>query len=103
MSHHLLTDLGYLRALARSAIPYVGLLGPPSRRDRLLADLTPGEVAALGPRLHAPVGLDIGACTPEGIAMAIVAEIHAILSRNVSMSSLGANVTCPTPMRAPMR
>ena len=28
MSHHLDSDLHYLRALARSAVPYVGLLGP---------------------------------------------------------------------------
>lgn len=103
MSHHLPTDLGYLRALARSAIPYVGLLGPPSRRDRLLADLAPAEVAALVPRLRAPVGLDIGAASPEGIALSIVAEIHAKLAGNVSLSPLSVKSACPTPMRTPMR
>jgi xanthine/CO dehydrogenase XdhC/CoxF family maturation factor len=38
-----------------------------------------GSVAnALAPRLHGPVGLDLGAVTPEGIALAIAAELHAL-------------------------
>jgi xanthine dehydrogenase accessory factor len=78
MSHHLPTDQTYLGLLAESAVGYVGLLGPPARRTRLLAEL--GERAAkLGGRLAGPVGLDIGARTPEAIALAIVAEIHAHL------------------------
>jgi xanthine/CO dehydrogenase XdhC/CoxF family maturation factor len=79
MSHHLPSDTEYLKALAGSSVPYVGLLGPAARRERLRADL--GDVAErLTGRLHGPVGLDIGATTPEGIALAIVAEIHAFLS-----------------------
>jgi xanthine dehydrogenase accessory factor len=78
MSHHLPTDQLYLSMLADSVIGYVGLLGPPARRTRLLAEL--GERAAqLSGRLAGPVGLDIGAKTPEAIALAIVAEIHAHL------------------------
>lgn len=78
MSHHLPSDLEYLRALAASTLPYVGLLGPAARRERLLADL--GETAAaLRGRLRAPVGLALGGRTPESIALAIVAEIHASL------------------------
>lgn len=77
MSHHLPADLEYLRALAaRPGIAYVGLLGPAARRERLLADLGP-LAAGLRPRLRAPLGLDIGARTPEAIALAAVAEIHA--------------------------
>jgi xanthine dehydrogenase accessory factor len=77
MSHHLPADLEYLRALAtRTGIAYVGLLGPAARRERLLADLGP-LAAALRPRLRAPLGLDIGARTPEAIALAAAAEIHA--------------------------
>jgi xanthine dehydrogenase accessory factor len=78
MSHHLPTDLGWLRLVARTAIPYVGLLGPAARRERLMADL--GEdAAALQGRLRAPIGLDIGGRAPESIALSIVAEIHAAL------------------------
>ena len=46
MSHHLATDRSYLVALARSPIPYIGLLGPPGRRDRLLRELGAGGPAA---------------------------------------------------------
>jgi xanthine dehydrogenase accessory factor len=80
MSHHLETDLGWLRIVARSAIPYVGLLGPAARRERLLADLG-ADADALRGRLRAPIGLDIGGRAPESIALSIVAEIHAALER----------------------
>jgi xanthine/CO dehydrogenase XdhC/CoxF family maturation factor len=77
MSHHLATDHSYLTALARSPIPYIGLLGPVGRRDRLLRDL--GVAArALESRLHGPAGLNIGADSPESIALAILAEIHTL-------------------------
>ena len=82
MSHHLDSDLQYLRAVASSQVPYVGLLGPAARRERLLGDL--GELGDLAPalraRLRAPVGLDIGGRTPESIALAIIGEIHAALT-----------------------
>jgi xanthine/CO dehydrogenase XdhC/CoxF family maturation factor len=80
MSHHLETDRSYLRALADAPVPYVGLLGPVARRQRLLADLgAAGD--KLAPRLRAPVGLRIGADSPESIALAILAEIHGMLSQ----------------------
>lgn len=78
MSHHLASDLAYLRLLARTSIAYVGLLGPVVRREKLLSDL--GEDAlALRARLHAPIGLPLGGRAPESIALAIVAELHAFL------------------------
>lgn len=79
MSHHLPSDLDYLRQLAGTQVGYVGLLGPRERRRRLFDELGP-LVAALAERIHGPVGLDIGARTPEAIALAIVAEIHAVLA-----------------------
>jgi len=80
MSHHLLSDQAYLAALAEHrAIPYVGLLGPAPRRARLMQEL--GENSrGLDGRLHGPIGLDIGAKTPETIALAIVSEIQAVLA-----------------------
>lgn len=80
MNHHLDSDRSHLRALAAAPIPYVGLLGPPGRRDRLLAELGPAA-EGLRPRLHAPVGLPIGADSPETIALAILAEIQATLTQ----------------------
>jgi xanthine/CO dehydrogenase XdhC/CoxF family maturation factor len=78
MSHHLDSDLDYLRALSSSSVAYVGLLGPAARREKLLGDLGPAA-APLRPRLRAPVGLDIGGRAPESIALSIVGEVHAFL------------------------
>ena len=78
MSHHLTADERYLGMLADTTIPYIGLLGPMARRERLFAGL--GNASRkLAPRLRAPVGLDLGAQTPEEIALSIVAEILATL------------------------
>lgn len=78
MSHHLPSDLAYLSVLADSDIPYVGLLGPAIRRDKLLADLGPRAQRLRG-RLRAPVGLALGGRTPEAIALAIISQVHAFL------------------------
>jgi len=64
MSHHMTTDFEYLRAIACSDIPYIGLLGPHARSQRLLTDLG-ADLSRLAARLRAPVGLDLGAVTPE--------------------------------------
>lgn len=76
MSHHLDSDRSYLAALATTAIPYVALLGPRHRRERLLRELGVAGRGFTG-RLRGPAGLDLGHDTPEGIALAIVAELAA--------------------------
>jgi xanthine/CO dehydrogenase XdhC/CoxF family maturation factor len=76
MTHHLGHDRSYLAQVVAAGIPYIGLLGPRARRDRLL-----GEIGAENVHVHGPAGLDIGAEMPESIALAIVAEIHAFLNR----------------------
>ncbi len=84
MSHHLASDVEYLRALARAGRPdYVGLLGPLARRQRIAEELGP-LARALHSRLRGPVGIDIGAIIPEAIALAIVAEVHAWLAGRLS-------------------
>ena len=92
MSHHLESDASYLRELAEAgAPPYVGLLGPAARRSRLAREL--GATAdKLKSRMRGPVGLDIGAATPEGIALAIVGEIHAWLA---GRAAGGAGIDSP--------
>jgi xanthine/CO dehydrogenase XdhC/CoxF family maturation factor len=90
MSHHLPSDLAYLTALARSEVPYVGLLGPAIRRDKLLSDIG-RDADALRPRLHAPVGLALGGRAPESIALAIVAEIHAFIHGSASGTFTGSS------------
>jgi xanthine/CO dehydrogenase XdhC/CoxF family maturation factor len=79
MSHHLLSDLAYLRQLADAPPRYIGLLGPAARRARLLADLGP-RAQQLAGHLYGPAGLDIGANTPESIALAIISQIQAVLA-----------------------
>jgi xanthine dehydrogenase accessory factor len=95
MSHHLTSDLAYLRALAATTIPYVGLLGPAVRREKLLAQLGSGA-HSLRTRLHAPVGLPLGGRTPESLALAIVAELHAFLHRPATPGSTAAAANPPT-------
>lgn len=79
MSHHLATDQAFLLELAELDCGYVGVLGPPARRQRLLDALGPASAALRG-RLRGPVGLDIGADSPESIALSIVAELQSVLS-----------------------
>ncbi|HEY8520097.1 MAG TPA: XdhC family protein [Gammaproteobacteria bacterium] len=79
MSHHLATDRTYLAQLASADAAYLGVLGPAARKERLLAEL--GEVGErLRPRLKGPVGLDIGADSPESIALSILAELQTVLA-----------------------
>ena len=82
MTHNYLHDLELLKTLLPSPVRYLGILGPKSRTGKLLQDLqeqgiTPTEQQLQ--RLYSPVGLNIGADTPEEIALSIVAEIQAVL------------------------
>jgi xanthine dehydrogenase accessory factor len=80
MTHTAANDREALGALARRAVPFVGLLGPPARRDELLTELDPGARAALTPRLHAPVGIRLGGHGPETLALSICAELQRFLA-----------------------
>jgi len=82
MNHNFDLDARCLRHLAESSAGYVGLLGPPARRDELLSEI--GDIAAtqLEPRLYAPVGLRLGGEGPEAIALAIVAQLQHYLTHD---------------------
>src|SRR5688572_5955691 len=83
MTHHYVHDVPILQALLSRRLAYIGLLGPRKRAEKILADLTAtGAVitAEQRARLHAPVGLDVGADSPEQVALSIVAEIQAVLT-----------------------
>jgi xanthine/CO dehydrogenase XdhC/CoxF family maturation factor len=84
MTHGYLNDLAILRDLLPSPVGYVGLLGPRRRADRLLNELRDeGYVPTERDldRLHAPIGLDLGAEGPDEIAVAVVAEILAFFRK----------------------
>lgn len=85
MSHKYLYDLALLPILLSSPLSYVGILGPKTRTQKLLQDLqtsgfipTPEQLYCL----YSPVGLDIGAETPEEIALSIVSEIQAVIANH---------------------
>ncbi|MDO9104392.1 MAG: XdhC family protein [Methylovulum sp.] len=79
MTHNIEYDQRYLKAVVNSQIPYIGLLGPAHRKDRLMQSLG-NDAERISKRVFGPVGLDIGAETPEEIALSIMASIHAQLS-----------------------
>ncbi len=78
-THNYGCDFSALQKLLPFGLRYLGLIGPKRRRDQLLTDLfeTAGPINA---ELFAPAGLDLGAETPEEIALAIVAEIQGIFT-----------------------
>jgi xanthine dehydrogenase accessory factor len=83
MTHNYNYDIKALRQLIHKPIPYIGLLGPRKKLKRIIDELEgAGELPAEGAIqfLFGPVGLDLGAETPEEIALSIIAEIKAVLS-----------------------
>jgi xanthine dehydrogenase accessory factor len=92
MSHHLATDAAGLTALSSTNVPHIELLGPRARRDRLLTMIEAEAARRIRPRLRSPAGLDLGASTPESIALSIVAELHALASGRTDAYSRTAAV-----------
>ena len=76
MAHSASHDRAYLHALLDARATYVGVLGPRRRTVELLS--ARGRGAELPPNVYSPVGLDLGAETPDEIALSIVAEIAAV-------------------------
>jgi xanthine dehydrogenase accessory factor len=82
-SHSYGRDFAALCQLLRLDLPYVGLLGPRRRRDQLLSAVL-DEGIAIAAEIFAPAGLDLGAETPEELALALVAEIQATFAGAVA-------------------
>ena len=82
VSHVYEKDRQALEALLPAPLGYLGLQGNRQRSQRLLREL--GAAGPIPPdqlaRLHAPAGLDLGAESPEGIALSMLAEIQAALA-----------------------
>jgi xanthine dehydrogenase accessory factor len=85
-SHNYGRDFAALCHLLKLDLPYVGLLGPRKRRDQLLSAVL-DEGIAIDAEVFAPAGLDLGAETPEELALALVAEIQAVFA-GASVESL---------------
>ena len=81
MNHHLVRDRLALRFCLGREPAYVGVLGPRARYERLLAELAVEGFSVtdgMRSRVHSPIGLAIGAETPEEVAVSILAEILAL-------------------------
>lgn len=81
MNHHIEKDRETLKFVLQSKAPYVGVLGPKSRRIRMIDAIVDEGIhfsEAELEKMYSPVGLDIGADTSEEIAISILAEIIAI-------------------------
>jgi len=84
MTHNYLVDTELLRVLLPAPVLYIGLLGPKRRGDQILEALRKENVKISEERLsrfHSPVGLDIGSESSIEIALSIVSEIQAVLSK----------------------
>jgi xanthine dehydrogenase accessory factor len=82
MSHSFEQDRILLGTLLPKPLRYIGLLGPRQRTAQLIEGISMESPHFEGmERLHSPIGMDIGAHTPETIALAIIAEIQSVLSR----------------------
>jgi len=80
MSHNYEYDRDVLRKLVKTNAPYIGILGPRKRFDKMQVEfLNEGTLFSETDmdRIHSPIGLDIGAEAPDEIAVSIIAEIQA--------------------------
>jgi xanthine dehydrogenase accessory factor len=84
-------DLDALRAVVAKPMRYVGLIGSKAKVRRIFDALVDEGVApeALGP-VHAPIGLDIGAITPQEIAVSIIAELIAVKHGKIAEPAVAA-------------
>ena len=97
MSHSYEQDFHVLAALLAGgvAVQYVGVLGPQRRTRELLAEAAalsgvaqeriPAQVEEWLARLHAPTGLDLGAESPESVALSVLAEIQKVLTSSTAL------------------
>jgi xanthine/CO dehydrogenase XdhC/CoxF family maturation factor len=80
MSHHYARDLEYVQSLLDGGVAYIGILGPRARTERMFGEIaaqsgaTPSQETVFG-----PIGLDIGGDGPDAIALAVIAEVSAVI------------------------
>lgn len=87
MSHNFNSDTVYLKALLASDVSYIGMMGPQKRTKTIIGSFSQyPETLFADPRLHNPIGLDLGGESPESIALAICAEIEAYRNKTAPIS-----------------
>jgi xanthine/CO dehydrogenase XdhC/CoxF family maturation factor len=79
MTHDLNLDTKVLEQLLVNIPPYVGVMGPRSRTQKILTDIgADPSVIFNQPNFYSPVGLNMAAETPAEIALSIIAEIQTV-------------------------
>jgi len=93
MTHNMKLDADWIQWLfAVENLPeYIGLLGPYERKQRVLDLLPECERARLERHIRGPVGMDLGGELPESIALAILADMHAVLNNGSGQQLAGLN------------
>ncbi|QHW01333.1 XdhC/CoxI family protein [Spirosoma endbachense] len=84
MSHNYNYDLAVLTRLLKTDVPYIGMLGPRKRYEKMKNqwERTGRSFAPTAlKRVHSPIGLDLGAETPDEIALSVLGEIKAFFSQ----------------------
>lgn len=79
MSHNYEYDRDVLKKLLNTQTPYIGILGPRKRFDKMQQEFKKLEIKLSDfdlQRIHSPIGLDIGAEAPDEIALSIISEIQ---------------------------
>jgi xanthine/CO dehydrogenase XdhC/CoxF family maturation factor len=84
-SHNYGPDFVMLQKLLPMELRYVGLIGPRKRRDQIMSELL-GVGITVNAGFFAPAGLNLGAETPEEIALEIVAEIQRVFAHGSGLS-----------------
>lgn len=85
MAHDYKTDYANLQHLIKSESSYIASLGPRKRFDKMISEFKSNGVEFSESelqRIYAPCGLEIGANTPEEIAMSLFSEILGVFSGN---------------------
>jgi len=80
MSHDYNWDMHILRQVLDQDPPYLGMLGPKKRMLKMQKEVGLGHLSEVA-FMHSPIGLDIGAETPEEIAISILAEILSVFRK----------------------
>ncbi|GEO09578.1 XdhC family protein [Segetibacter aerophilus] len=89
MTHNYNYDIAALKHLLPLQLPYIGALGPKKKLDRMIDELIEQGILINEETiadLYGPTGLDIGAETADEIALSIVSEIKAVLSKRPGSS-----------------
>ena len=79
MSHNYEYDRDVLKKLVNTSTPYIGILGPRKRFDKMIEEFAIQNIQLEEKdfhRIHSPFGLDIGAEAPDEIALSIISEIQ---------------------------